>query len=148
MSPSPELLAFIKAWEGLRLKAYDDGGGVLTIGYGHTKQVQSGDECTQAQADAWLAADIDEAWYGIDGYIHVTLAQHEMDAITSLALNCGVAAISRSTLLSRLNNSDFGSAAEEFLRWNRDNGKIIAGLTKRRRAERAMFLDADYGGRP
>jgi len=44
----------IKKWEGCKLKAYLDGGGVPTIGYGHIKGIQLGDTCTQAQADAWL----------------------------------------------------------------------------------------------
>ncbi len=148
MTPSDDLIAFIKGWESLRLKAYDDGGGVWTIGYGHIKQVQPGDECTEAQAEAWLRDEVDDVSADIDPLIHVMLAQHEHDSLVSLAFNIGVGAFAKSTLLSRLNNSDFGSAADEFLRWNRDNGRIVQGLVKRRKAERAMFLDSDYSGRP
>lgn len=148
MRPSQELHAFIAGWESCRLSAYLDGGGVPTIGYGWTRDVKMGDTCTQEQADRWLSEAIDDAWYGIDPFIHVTLAQHEHDAIASLCYNAGVPAISKSTLIHRLNNSDFGSAADEFLRWNRDGGRIVQGLVKRRKAERAMFIDSDYSGRP
>lgn len=148
MKPSDALIDFIKAWESLRLSAYDDGVGVATIGYGHTAGVKMGDTCTAEQADKWLRDEVDETWHAIDHGIHQTLAQHEMDACTSLAFNIGVTAFLGSTLLNRINNGDFGSAADEFLRWNRAGGKVLAGLTKRRQAERAMFEFADYRGRP
>ncbi len=148
MRPSESLLAFIKAWEGCRLEAYDDGVGVWTIGVGRTKNVKRGDTCTQEQADSWLADDVDEAWHGIDQFIRQTLAQHEMDAVVSLCFNVGVHKLSSSTLISRINSGDFDSAAREFLRWNRAGGRILPGLTKRRQAEQRMFLDANYTGRP
>ena len=148
MSPSDALIDFIKGWEELRLDAYLDAVGVPTIGYGRTADVQMGDTCTAEQAEKWLRDEVDETWHAIDQFIRQTLAQHEMDAVVSLTYNVGVGAISKSTLLSRLNNGDFGSAADEFLRWNRAGGKVLAGLTKRRKAERAIFVDAQYGGRP
>ena len=146
--PPQALLDFIKGWEGCKLVAYQDSVGVWTIGYGHTVNVHEGDTCTQEQADKWIADDVDERWHAIDQFIRATLAEHEMAAIVSLAFNVGVSAVAKSTLLSRVNNGDFGSAADEFLRWNRAGGKIVPGLTKRRQAERAMFLNADYSGRP
>ena len=148
MSPSDALIDFLKGWESLRLSAYLDAVGVPTIGYGRTADVQMGDTCTAEQAEKWLRDEVDETWHAIDQFIRQTLAQHEMDAVVSLTYNVGVGAISKSTLLSRLNNGDFGSAADEFLRWNRAGGKVLAGLTKRRKAERAIFVDAQYGGRP
>ena len=148
MKPSDELIAFLKGWEALRLDAYLDAVGVPTIGYGRTADVKMGDTCTAEQAEKWLRDEVDETWHAIDTFIRQTLAQHEMDAVVSLTYNVGVGAISKSTLLSRLNNGDFGSAADEFLRWNKAGGKVLAGLTKRRKAERAMFVDAQYGGRP
>ena len=153
MRPSESLIAFLKAWEGLpggkpALEAYDDGGGVWTIGYGHTHGVKPGDVCSAEMANDWLEAEVDECWHAIDHGIAVTLAQHEMDALTSLAYNIGVGAFLTSTLLRRLNSGDFGSAAEEFPRWCRDNGRIVPGLVKRRAAERQMFTDADYSNTP
>ena len=148
MSPSDALIDFLKGWESLRLSAYLDAVGVPTIGYGRTADVQMGDTCTAEQAEKWLRDEVDETWHAIDQFIRQTLAQHEMDAVVSLTYNVGVGAISKSTLLSRLNNGDFGSAADEFLRWNKAGGKVLAGLTKRRAAERAIFESADYRGRP
>lgn len=153
MRPSDALLEFLRWWEGLpggkpALVAYDDGTGVWTIGYGTTRDVAPGDTCTTAQADAMLVADVDEAWYGVDDAIRVTLAQHEMDAVTSLAYNVGVDAVRKSTLLRRMNGGDFGAASDEFSRWVRAGGRILTGLVKRREAERLMFERADYTGRP
>lgn len=148
MRPSEGLYGFLKQWEKLRLKAYQDSGGVWTIGYGHTADVGEGDECTEADADNWLAEDVDEAWYGIDPHIKVTLAQHEMDAVTSLAFNIGVGAFLKSTLLRRLNDGDFGAAADEFLKWNKVGRSVVVGLTRRRTAEKMMFEFASYGTAP
>ena len=155
MRPPQALMEFLRAWEGLpggrpALSAYRDAVGVLTIGFGHTNGVTDGQTITPEEADALLVDDVDEAWHGIDPFIKQTLAEHEMSAITSLCMNVGVAAISQSTLLSRLNNGDFGSAADQFLRWCKGGRPLrtIPGLAKRRAAERAMFLDAEYRGRP
>lgn len=150
MSPSDALLDFLKGWESLRLEAYLDAVQVPTIGYGRTAGVQMGDTCTREQADKWLRDEVDETWHAIDHGIHQTLAQHEMDACTALSFNIGVGAFLSSTLLSRLNNGDFGSAADQFLKWCKGGRPLrtIPGLAKRRAAERAMFLNADYRGRP
>lgn len=150
MSPSDALLDFLKGWESLRLKAYLDAVQVPTIGYGRTAGVRMGDTCTAEQADKWLREEVDETWHAIDHGIHQTLAQHEMDACTALSFNIGVGAFLSSTLLSRLNNGDFGSAADQFLKWCKGGRPLrtIPGLAKRRAAERAMFLNADYRGRP
>jgi lysozyme len=146
--PSADLLAFLRAWEGLRLKAYDDGGGVWTIGYGHTKDVRKGDTCTREQAEKWLAEEVSEFATGVDAVIHVATEQHEFDACVSLAYNIGLAAFRDSTLLRKLNENLFESAKEQFGRWVFDNGKRIAGLVSRRAAEREMFDVGDYSGRP
>lgn len=150
MSPSDDLLDFLKGWESLQLEAYDDGVGIWTIGYGHTAGVKRGDTCTREQAEKWLREEVDETWHAIDHGIHQTLAQHEMDACTSLSFNIGVGAFLSSTLLSRLNNGDFGSAADQFLKWCKGGRPLrtIPGLAKRRAAERAMFVNAEYRGRP
>lgn len=153
MQPSADLVEFLRWWEGLpggkpALQAYDDGGGVWTIGYGTTRDVRPGDECTEDEALEMLLDDLEETWSEIDPLIRVTIAQHELDALVSLAYNIGVEAFRKSTLLSRLNAGDFGSASDEFVRWNRQGGRILPGLVKRRAAERRIFDDADYSGRP
>lgn len=153
MQPSADLVEFLRWWEGLpggkpALQSYDDGGGTWTIGYGTTRDVRPGDECSEDEALELMLDDIDDVWAKIDQHIRVTIAQHEMDALVALAYNIGAEAFRKSTLLSRLNSGDFGSASDEFVRWNRQGGRILPGLVKRRAAERRIFDDADYSGRP
>lgn len=142
MRPSPRLLAFLRGWEGLRTTAYDDGGGVWTIGYGHTVGVRPGDTCTPAQAEAWLAQEVAEFAAGVDAALTVPVEQNQFDALVSLAYNIGIGAFRKSTLLRKINAGQ--PAADEFGRWIHDNGKVINGLIKRRAGERAMFVDDDY----
>ncbi len=129
----------IEQFEGRRLKAYLDGGGVPTIGVGHTKGVKMGDTCTDAQADKWLEEDTAEAAGAVDD-VRVSLNANQLEALTSFVFNVGVGAFRKSTLLRLLNGGDYQGAADQLLRWDKDNGKTVAGLTRRRQAERKLFL--------
>lgn len=168
MNYSDELVAFVKAWEGLKLRASGDPlvPGVRDIGYGH--KLKPGDrwlEITEPEADYLLRQDLDDFLSVLDPHIRVTLAQHELDALVSIGMNCGAGRPASpgddgkdgivwlrtgkpSTLLHRVNSNRFEQAADEFLRWNKAGGKPVEGLKKRRHAERAMFLESDYSGRP
>lgn len=151
MTYSEALVAFVKAWEGLKLEASGDPlvPGVRDIGYGHKLMPsESPGRITPEQADAWLRLDLDGHLHDLDQHIHVALEQHEQDAVLSLAYNVGVEALRTSTLLHRINTNRFEEAADEFPRWCRAGGRIVPGLKRRRLAERAIFLDADYSGRP
>lgn len=139
---------FIRQWEGLRLKAYKDGGGVWTVGYGHTKGVYPGQVITQDIANTLLIEDV---WYfeqGVNDLVKVHLTQNQFDALVSFSFNVGLdidedtkaEGLGDSTLLRKLNSKDYVGAADEFLKWNKDNGKVVAGLTNRRKAERELFL--------
>lgn len=145
MNLSDAGLALIQSFEGLRLVAYPDpgtGGEPYTIGYGHTGGVKRGDTCTMAQAEAWLALDTQSAVRGVADAIKVPVTQSQFDACVSLAYNVGLGNFRASTLLKLLNASQYGKAADEFTRWNRAAGKVLAGLTNRRAKERAYFLGA------
>jgi lysozyme len=131
----------IKDYEGVRLKAYDDGVGVWTIGVGHIKGVKRGDEITMAQVDEFLRADLAEAEKAVNARVVVPLAQGQFDALVSFVFNLGGGAFIASTLLKKLNAGDYDAAADEFLRWNKAGGRVLAGLTKRRISERIMFLE-------
>jgi len=135
---------FIKSWEGCRLKAYDDGVGVWTIGYGHTKGVKYGDECTQEQADAWFDEEIEQFGNQVNALVIPDVPQHQFDALVSLAYNIGVGAFSKSTLLKKLNDHDYLGAAEQFDVWNKGGGMVMIGLVRRRSAERNIFERATY----
>lgn len=131
----------IKVYEGVRLKAYDDGVGIQTIGAGHTKGVKRGDEITMAQVDQFLHDDLAEAEKTVNSRVLVPLTQGQYDALVSFVFNVGSGAFMGSTLLKKLTARDYDGAANELLRWNKGGGKVMAGLTKRRISERMMFLE-------
>jgi len=140
MKISDEGLELIKSYERLILGAYmPTPNDVPTIGYGHTKGVKMGDTCTPEQADTWLREDCEEAEACIAKHVTVPLMQNEFDALVSLVFNIGCGAFKASTLLRLLNANDFDAAQEQFKRWNKQAGKELAGLTRRRADEERMF---------
>jgi lysozyme len=136
-------LDIIKKWEGCELTAYQDGGGVWTIGVGHTKDVQEGDEITEDQADVYLQDDLKDAISAVESAVHVFIYDNQFAACTSLAFNIGGGAFTSSTLVKKLNAGDVKGAANEFPRWNKDNGVEVKGLTYRRYGEQQLFLTPD-----
>lgn len=141
---SQEGRELIAAREGEELEAYLDGGGVWTIGVGHTLHVKKGDVITKEQSDKFLEDDLHTAENAIKLYVNTPLNQNMFDALVSLIFNIGVGAFKSSTLLKLLNMGLLKEAAEQFPRWNQDNGKVVDGLTKRRLSERLQFL-TPYG---
>ncbi len=135
-------LDLIKRFEGCKLKAYQDAVGIWTIGYGHTgPNVHDGLTITQKQADDILAQDVGRFASGVAANVRVSLTQSEFDALVSFAFNVGLGAFKTSTLLRLLNdNADRNVVASQFLRWNKAGDKVLEGLTKRRNAEKALFL--------
>lgn len=131
-------LAFIKKAEGLRLEAYDDGGGVWTIGYGHTSGVKKGDVITPGEAERRLLEDLDR--HCIDPLLGCPTSDDEYAAMTSLAFNIGLERFRGSTVLKRHKLGNRLAAANAFLLWKFDNGRIVAGLLRRREAERSLYL--------
>ena len=143
MSMSHAGLQLIKNAEGLRLEAYPDpatGGAPWTIGYGSIGGVSQGMVITEEQAEERLREDVRFAEIGVRTYATVPLTQHQFDALTDFAFNCGIGALRSSTLLHKLNQRDYLGAAEEFKRWDMAAGKHMPGLAKRRAAEAEMFL--------
>lgn len=132
-------LALIKEFEGLKLNAYFCSAGVLTIGWGTTAGVKPGDKITEAQAEEMLRADVVKFERGVFDAVKVPLAQHQFDALVVLAYNIGLGAFRTSTLLRLLNKGELSAAASQFDRWNKAGGKTLAGLTRRRAAERKLF---------
>ena len=147
MTPTPACFALIKKFEGCRLTAYPDpatGGDPWTIGYGHTgPEVKRGFTIGQNIADAYLLKDVQWFADGVSACVTLPIAQQRMDAMVSLAYNIGLKAFRNSTLLRMVNKGDLVGAADEFLKWNHANGKVMPGLTARRLAERSLFIGAD-----
>lgn len=135
----------ICGFEGLRLKAYDDGVGVWTIGFGTTIypngiRVKKGDTCTEAQAKAYMAHDLKKFESAINNAVTVPINQNQFDALVSLAYNIGIGAFSKSTLVKKLNAGDIRGAAEQFDAWVNAGGKRMQGLVNRRAKEKEVFL--------
>ena len=137
----------ICGFEGLKLKAYDDSVGVWTIGFGTTIypngiKVKKGDICTLEQAKAYMAHDLKKFESAVNSAVAVPINQNQFDALVSLAYNIGTGAFKESTLLKKLNESDYKAAAAQFAVWNKAGGKVMPGLVNRRAVERKLFEKA------
>jgi len=137
----------IKQFEGLKLTSYPDSGGIYTIGFGNTKNkdtgqaIKKGDKIDLATAERWLKIDVDQRIKFIKPLIKVSITENMMAAMTSLAYNIGLQAFKDSKLLEKLNAGvDKKIVANEFLKWNKVNKTPVKGLTNRRIAERELFL--------
>jgi lysozyme len=134
-------VTLIKKFEGKKLKAYkpipED---PWTIGYGHTRGVKEDDKISNEKAEEFLLEDLAVYEACINSYVMLELGQNEFDALISFTYNLGCPNLRSSTLLRLLNAGDRKGAAEQFPRWNRAAGKVMRGLTRRRLAERELFL--------
>lgn len=139
MKTSPAGLALIEQFEGERLKAYQDGNGVWTIGYGHTQGVHCGQYESLVDAQLALCVDISEAEDAVNGLVHVPLSKNQFDALVSFTYNEGYKRFQQSTMLKVLNAGSYVLAAAEFPKWDIIDGKPSEGLLRRRDAEQTMF---------
>ena len=134
----------IRSFEGFRAIAYICPAGVPTIGYGTTKingkSVQLGMKITTQEADVFLEADLQQFEDAVRSNVLTKLTQNQFDALISFVYNVGITNFVKSTLLKKLNANKFDEAADEFLRWNKSKKKVLPGLTRRRNAERDLFL--------
>ncbi|MEG6079896.1 lysozyme [Enterobacter kobei] len=145
MQTSEKGISLIKQFEGCKLTAYQDSVGVWTIGYGWTqpvdgKPIRAGMTIKQETAERLLKTGLVSYESDVSRLVKVGLTQGQFDALVSFAYNLGSRSLSTSTLLRKLNAGDYAGAADEFLRWNKAGGKVLNGLTRRREAERALFL--------
>lgn len=135
-------LKLIKDFEGFKPKAYKDLVGKWTIGYGFVKGVKPGDIITKEEADEELLDTLKLFEIGVETFVDVPLTGNQFSALVCLAYNVGLGNLKGSTLLKKLNSKDYAGAAEQFQRWNRAGGEVVSGLTRRRNAERLLFLTA------
>lgn len=146
MRISEKGLAMIEKFEGCLLKASNKLDGVWTIGYGQTgryygKRVRRGMTTTKAEAHAWLRDHSIKTYEdAVTQAVKVPLNQNQFDALVSFTYNVGVGALKQSTTLRRLNAGDYTGAADALTMWTKCNGKVLAGLVRRRKEERALFL--------
>ncbi|WP_316150412.1 lysozyme [Cupriavidus sp. BIC8F] len=138
------LVSLIMRFEGCRLKAYRDVRGIWTIGWGETAGVKEGMVWTQAQADAVLRMRVSQFLLGV--YKRAPMLWLEPPeraaACGSLAYNIGLGAFNASTVKRKTNSGEWELAANAFLLWNKSGGRVVNGLTLRRRRERGFYLSA------
>ena len=141
MSVSDRGVELIAKYEGCRLEAYKCPAGVWTIGYGHTEGVQQGQTLPSIEAaKALLKQDLKKYSGYVNncvkkGLISFPLTQNQFDALTSFCYNCG-----NGSLQTLVSGRDASTVADKLLLYNKAGGKVLAGLTKRREEERALFL--------
>lgn len=131
----------VRQFEGCKLTAYQDGGGVWTVGYGHTAGAREGLVWTQDQAESALTTDLQNAAMGLFGLIKAKLSDKQMAALISLAFNVGANALKGSTLINAVNDGRWADAVRQFIAWDHDNGKEVKGLLRRRLVEATTYLE-------
>lgn len=136
----------IKDFEGLKLEAYLDVGGVPTIGYGTIKypngnRVKIGDKITKEQADEYFESDIKYFTKNVSKAVSANLNSNQFSALVSFTYNLGIGNLSKSTLLKRVNlNPNDPEIANEFAKWINVNGKPVNGLKRRRQEESKLYF--------
>ena len=149
MRVSENGIDFICQWEKLALEPYNDGAGYMTIGFGH--RVREGEHfkrIDEDQAKDLLMSDIEDVEIKLSDCIEREISQEQFDACASLAFNVGTHAFERSTLLQKLNaGRPFKEIGPQFDRWVFAGSKKMAGLVKRRAAERKLFETGEYDAR-
>ncbi|MEG4044479.1 lysozyme [Microcoleus sp. Pol17_C1] len=144
MTINQDGLDLIKSFEGLYLDAYLDPVDIWTIGYGHIQGVYEGMTITEVQAEELLRKDLAEFEGYVSKAVQVSINDNQFSALVSFTFNLGAGSLFESTLLKLLNQGDFHGAADQFPRWNKAGGQELPGLTRRRNAERALFLGEDW----
>lgn len=151
MTPGSAGIGLIQQFEGCAKKqpdgsftAYPDpgtGGDPWTIGWGSTgADIAQGLVWTQAQCDARLASDVDKFATQVNNSLGgAATTQNQFDALVSFSYNVGIGNLNSSTLLKLHKAGDYPGAQAQFARWNKAAGKVLAGLTKRRVAEAALY---------
>lgn len=134
-------------YEGLKLEAYLCPANKWTISVGCTfyedgSEVKKGDKITKERAlqlfDNILVKFVD----GVNNLVTKPLTDNQFSALVSFAFNCGLGNLKSSTLLRKVNtNPKDSTIAAEFAKWNKSNGKVLNGLTKRRKAESDLYFE-------
>lgn len=149
LAPSESILQYIQNKETFRPNPYPDPPGqtaTYSIGYGH--KIVPGDpywpygsltSISQDQASGQFDADVGAAAAVVQRLVTVPLTQGQFDALTDFVYNVGQGNFASSTLLAKLNTSDYAGAANEFNRWIYANGQVNGGLVARRQDETNLF---------
>ena len=136
----------IKSFEGLRLDAYLCSAGKPTVGFGSTffedgTPVKLGDKITKERADSLFEKISDSFAAKVKNCIQKDINENQFAALVSFAYNVGIGNLKSSTLLKKVNaNPNDPTIMQEFKKWNRASGNVLAGLTRRREAEANLYF--------
>ena len=144
MQISEEGLALIKKFEGCELKAYRCPANVLTIGYGHIKDVKEGDQITKEEANYMLQEEMIEYEGYVNDMVDVELNQSQYDSLCAWVYNLGPTNFQSSTLLKVLNKGKYNEVPQQIKRWNKAGGEVLNGLIRRRLAEALLFEGKEW----
>ena len=139
-------IEIVKSFEGLALRPYVCAGEVNSVGYGATRSSTGGpidldmEPISEIEAEALLLRDLESSQGWVRRLIKTALTENQYSALVSFTFNVGAGALQRSTLRMKLNRSEYQGAADEFPKWRIAGGRILAGLVRRRAAERTLFL--------
>jgi lysozyme len=138
-------IALIKSFEGVKLDAYQDVAGIWTIGYGHIKGVTPGMHITPDEAEQTLRDDMAGTESAVENATSAApTSDNNFAAMVALAFNIGNGNYRQSTVLREHLAGNHAKAADAFLMWNKAKveGVLqpVAGLTRRRAAERELYL--------
>jgi len=149
-----EGLKLIKSFEGLHdlkqgpqgtyVEAYLDPVNIPTIGWGCTEGIKMGMKITIAQAEAMLKKEMAKFETAVAKAVKIEINDNQYSALVCFSYNVGARALFESTLLKFLNQGKIQEAANEFLRWDKAGGQVFLGLSRRRRAEQALFLSQPW----
>jgi lysozyme len=138
-----DTLELIKEYEGVRLTAYPDPGSLnglpWTIGYGHTKGVKKGDKITEAQAEQFLIEDLKEAERVIEKHVRVPLNENQYGALVSFIHNLGETQFANGSIKAYINEGRLAEVPNRIALYNKNDGKVMKGLVRRREAEIALW---------
>jgi lysozyme len=153
---SEKLIEMIKHDEGVVMRPYQCPALLWTIGVGHVidpmhARVKLADRKALPIPEGWnrvlsmdevnaiLKKDLNRFEAGVMRLCPKTDKQSQFDALVSFSFNVGLGNLQNSTLRMKHNRGEFEAAAEEFLKWNKAGGKVLKGLDKRRRGEKALY---------
>lgn len=131
-----QAITLVEQFEGCSLTPYQDSDGIWTQGYGHTEGVTADSPpITADQADALLAQDMAYAGEDVENEVTVPLNDNQFSALVSFVFNVGAGNFAGSGLLKVLNAGNYTFVPDHLAQWNKSGGRVIDGLTRRRRAE-------------
>lgn len=118
--------------------------GFLTVAWGHTndhgRRFKAGDVWSQAECDMALAEDLaifEASVAAILGDAASRLNQNQQDSLVSFSYNIGP--LSRSSIPAKIKAGQFDQVPIVMARWNKGGGKVLPGLTRRRKAEGQLW---------